>query len=495
MKIKTRQSLLFLFFCTGLFAFTASGLVSTGARAADQRKSVTDLSATELMSLRRGVAVMMARNSAPPGSADYLRSWIYWANMHLHFGDDCAGPITGSGMAGVQLFTASTTDETATWCRCEHGTLQFLTWHRMYLWYFERVLQQAAGDATLRLPYWDYESDGHLPAMYRDATYVDQSGATAPNPLHVDARQRGLNNGTSSLSSGVTSTDAAMGDTDFNSFSGDLENTPHGAVHCGMVTGSCPNGLMGSVPVAALDPIFYAHHTNIDRLYECWLNVDAPNRLPNDSAQLATMFTFVDADGSTPQRRVGDMLTTTQLGYSYGSGGGCPAALRTAATMIAAGAAETLAVAGPSQISGASTTVPLTVREGLAPRLGTAAPGRTYLTIEGVQYDKAPGGLYDVFLKGAAGRREHVGVINFFNLVPAGSDGHATHRGHGATSANFRFDVTDAIRRLNLSSGAQPSLVFEPTNGLAGSTAEAIAPQMNAEANVRFESARLVSSP
>jgi hypothetical protein len=286
-----------------------------------------------------------------------------------------------------------------------------------------------------------------------------------------------------------------MGDTDFNSFSGDLENTPHGAVHCGMVTGSCPNGLMGSVPVAALDPIFYAHHTNVDRLYDCWLNVDATNRLPNDPAQLGTMFTFVDADGSTPQRRVGDMLTTTQLGYSYGSGGGCPAALRTAATMIAAGAAETLAVAGPSRISGASTTVPLAVREGLAPRLGAAVPGRTYLTIEGVQYDKAPGGLYDVFLQGAAGRREHVGVINFFNLVPAGSGGHAAHRGQGATRANFRFDVTDAIRRLNLSRDAQPSLVFEPTNGLAGSTAEAIAPQMNAEANVRFESARLVSSP
>jgi hypothetical protein len=163
--------------------------------------------------------------------------------------------------------------------------------------------------------------------------------------------------------------------------------------------------------------------------------------------------------------------------------------------MIAAGAAEALAVAGPSRISGASTTVPLAVREGLAPRLGAAAPGRTYLTIEGVQYDKAPGGLYDVFLQGAAGRREHVGVINFFNLVPAGSGGHAAHRGRGATRANFRFDVTDAIRRLNLSSDAQPSLVFEPTNGLAGSTAEAIAPQMNAEANVRFESARLVSSP
>src|SRR5215472_18273711 len=35
-----------------------------------QRKSVTNLSATELMSLRRGVAHMMARNSAPRGSAN-----------------------------------------------------------------------------------------------------------------------------------------------------------------------------------------------------------------------------------------------------------------------------------------------------------------------------------------------------------------------------------------------------------------------------------------
>jgi Common central domain of tyrosinase/Polyphenol oxidase middle domain len=145
---------------------------------------------------------------------------------------------------------------------------------------------------------------------------------------------------------------------------------------------------MGSVPVAALDPIFYAHHTNIDRLYDCWLNVDAPNRLPNDPAQLGTMFTFVDSDGSTSQRRVGDMLTTTQLGYSYGSGGGCPAALRTTAMMIAGGAAETLAVAGPSRISGASTTVPLAVREALAPRLGAAAPGRLELGVphQGYRY-------------------------------------------------------------------------------------------------------------
>jgi Common central domain of tyrosinase len=152
-----------------------------------QRKSINALSATEVMSLRRGVATMMSRNTAPRDSADFRRSWIYWANMHSHFGADCAGPIRGSGMGGVTTFTATNPAETATWCRCEHGTEPFLTWHRMYLWYFERVLQQAAGDMSLRLPYWDYASDPTLLTAYRDTTYVNESGTTVPNPLRVRA--------------------------------------------------------------------------------------------------------------------------------------------------------------------------------------------------------------------------------------------------------------------------------------------------------------------
>jgi hypothetical protein len=122
------------------------------APATAQRKSVTALTAAELMSLRRAVAAMMTRNNAPRGSSNFRRSWLYWANMHQHFGNDCGGPISGQGMAGVQSFTASNTDEAATWCKCKHINSQFLTWHRMYLWYFERVLQAAAGDPNLRLP-------------------------------------------------------------------------------------------------------------------------------------------------------------------------------------------------------------------------------------------------------------------------------------------------------------------------------------------------------
>ena len=106
-------------FCAGLSLFAAYEFGprearTQGAAATAERKSITALTAAELMSLRRGVARMMARNNAPRSSADFRRSWVYWADIHQHFGADCAGPITGSGMAGVHTFIASNAAERAT---------------------------------------------------------------------------------------------------------------------------------------------------------------------------------------------------------------------------------------------------------------------------------------------------------------------------------------------------------------------------------------------
>jgi hypothetical protein len=255
---------------------------------------------------------------------------------------------------------------------------------------------------------------------------------------------------------------------------------------------------MGSIPASALDPIFYAHHTNIDRLYDCWLQVDPSGRLPNDPGQRDTTFSFVDADGSMVTRRVGDMLTTAQLGYSYASGGGCPARpIAAAAAVRTASVAATervLASASQTRLSGAQTSVPLTVsepgRKAFAARPGAAPTARVDAVIDGLQYENAPGALYNVYLQGAGGQRVLIGVINFFGLAPARASEHADQ-----SRRSFRFDVTDALRQLNLSAGAAPSLVFEATTGLAESTPDAVAATLNAQANVRFESARLVGKP
>jgi len=178
----------------------------------------------------------------------------------------------------------------------------------MYLFYFEQVLQQASGDPNLRLPFWDYETDGHIPAAYRSPTYVD-GGVTKPNPLYVANRQAQLNAGTAALTPAVTSTAGALPSTTYSPFNSALEQTPHGSVHCATGVASCPSGYMGYVPSAGNDPIFYSHHANIDRLYECWLRVNPTARLPNNAAQLAQHFSFIDGGGTLVSSKVGDMLT------------------------------------------------------------------------------------------------------------------------------------------------------------------------------------------
>jgi hypothetical protein len=358
----------------------------------------------------------------------------------------------------------------------------------------------------LRLPYWDYATDPTLPAAYREPTYVNEAGQTVPNPLSVEARQPALNNGAAGLSPGVRSASGAMTRTTFGSFRSALEGTPHGAVHCALVTGSCPNGLMGAVPASALDPIFYAHHTNIDRLYECWLRVNEAARLPSDPSHLNTEYTFVDADGSTPQRRVSDMLRLSQLGYSYAAGGDCPAVPAVAiaarganvsdANPAAAASEQPLNLAGPTRLERGVTTVPINVppaaRDRLSARAMTSAERRVYVVIEGLAFDVAPGTLYNVYLEGDGGRREQIGVINFFNFTTPRAGAHA---GHDSGAGRYTFDATEAVQRLSLDTAAQPSLVFEPSTGLTDSSPEAAAAQISPQANVRFDSARLVTEP
>lgn len=104
-----------------------------------ERKSVTALTASEVTSLRNGIAQMIAWNTAPRGSAEFKRSLTYWANIHSYIGKPCSNPLALNypGMSGLTVQGATTDDEKATWCTCQHGTDQFLTWHRMYLYYFE----------------------------------------------------------------------------------------------------------------------------------------------------------------------------------------------------------------------------------------------------------------------------------------------------------------------------------------------------------------------
>lgn len=455
------------------------------------RKSITALSASELASLRRGIAQMIAWNNEPHGSANFRRSLKYWANMHAYFGSGCrpVGGLSNPGMSGLSAQSKSNPDENATWCTCQHGSTQFLTWHRMYLYYFEKVLQAAAGDSTLRLPYWDYETDGHIPAAYRAETYVNGNGQTVANPLFVANRQADLNNGSQALLASATSVSGAMPATSYTPFNNALEQTPHGAVHCATGVANCGSGYMGAVPAAGNDPIFYSHHANIDRLYECWLKQDPAARLPTGSI-LTASFSFIDGAGNQVTRVVGDMKTTQQLNYGYTAGGGCPLVLRPIGPIRWLERPwKVFPLLGPVQIRRGVTTLPVRlapeVRSEMMLRRTNRAPVRqATLALEGVAIDEAPGVMFEVALEDSNGRRVTVGILNFFNET-------APHKGDMDMAAHGRktFDATDALQRLGGPENAR--LVLVPTTGVTGVSPAAASEKQNLRANVRFARAAL----
>ena len=71
---------------------------------------------SEVTALKAGVLAMKSRPASDP------TSWLFQANIH---GTDDAVP---DGTSDV-------------WNTCQHGSFFFLSWHRMYLYFFERILE------------------------------------------------------------------------------------------------------------------------------------------------------------------------------------------------------------------------------------------------------------------------------------------------------------------------------------------------------------------
>lgn len=136
---------------------------------------------------------------------------------------------------------------------CPHGIAYFISWHRGYLYYFEQQLRLSSGDPTLNLPYWDYYSYGTLPTEFTDSS--------PSNPLYRSRLSANVYNALSLLpfASGVFN--FQRGTT--NAFEPKLESAPHNPVH------DLIGGIMSTMQ-SPLDPIFFLHHANIDRLTHAW---------------------------------------------------------------------------------------------------------------------------------------------------------------------------------------------------------------------------------
>jgi tyrosinase len=264
---------------------------------------------------------------------------------------------------------------TTFWDQCQHGTWFFAPWHRGYLVALESLLRdiivnQLNGPADWALPYWNYlnqsttNKEYTIPQAFTVATLPDGTS----NPLYVPERYGPDGNGKvyvvvgPGTPSSPQANDECQLDTIYseaqpsapgsgniygyfyggqetgfshsNGGFGDLESNPHNFVHV-MVGGfngdtwTDPNasekkeGLMSDPPTAALDPIFYLHHANIDRMWDAW-NVTGQNANPNDPNWLAgptangnSRFAMpLDAAGTPWYYTPEDVDTTNNLNFA-----------------------------------------------------------------------------------------------------------------------------------------------------------------------------------
>ena len=201
---------------------------------------------------------------------------------------------------------------------CQHGNQLFLPWHRAYLYFFELALRDRV--PTVSLPWWDWASPSARASGVPQA-YAAERAEGESNPLFSFAipevaRQQG-----SRLLEGepprrtfrepmrpaelptpeqVEDLLAAPNFLDFNARAENLHNWVHVWIR----------RTTAEVPWAAYDPLFWAHHAIIDRLWRLWQLRNPETNLDRALLRQALPpFNMI----------VEDTLDSTALGYEYAS--------------------------------------------------------------------------------------------------------------------------------------------------------------------------------
>lgn len=397
-------------------------------------------------------------------------SWSYQAAIH--------GSASASARAG--------------WNQCQHGGWYFLPWHRLYLYYFERIVRAAVeedgGPDDWALPYWNYDAGGQantLPQPFRERRLPDGSR----NPLYVARRASGINVGVTALPPEITSPTRALSMGTFtplprpgfgggatgvihfwNEFGG-LEQTPHNDIHVA-VGGS--SGLMIDPDQAALDPIFWLHHANIDRLWNVW-SADPQHAAPTDPTWLDETFQLFDEDGNQAVDAVSRTIDAVgQLDYEYDDAVPAMPGIDVGGPMMPQGSGSPPEMVGASEgpvaLTGSAASVDVQIDEQAGPAglaADDATPSRVYLSVEHVDADRAPGTVYGVYLEdpqGGPDARRHVGNVSLFGIEKI----QASRRDRDADrDLRLVFDVTDVARELGQGElrGKKLRVTFEPLIG------------------------------
>ncbi len=204
----------------------------------------------------------------------------------------------------------------------------FLPWHRAYMYIYEKYLQNEISDNNLAMCYWNWNEQQTDPEGIPDA-YVKNMMDGKPNALYsykmniigraADGTDIHINRDTTRRIGELLTIDDIRDQTssqrmdipelinnvdDFKEFSERLRNGWHNLIHAYV------GGDMNDQNLAAYDPIFYAHHVAIDRIYYLWQLQHGINHIPDY---------LMDISLAPWRIKVKDVLDIHTLDYDYAS--------------------------------------------------------------------------------------------------------------------------------------------------------------------------------
>ncbi|CAJ2659520.1 unnamed protein product [Trifolium pratense] len=223
-----------------------------------------------------------------------------------------------------------------------HRSWLFFPFHRMYLYFFERILGNLIGDPNFAIPFWSWDSiegmqipkhftrlnsslyhklrdKNHMPPHVVDLNYKLKENYVSAN------KQISFNFATMYRQMVLASTKELfmgsplrLGDESHPGI-GSVESAPHNTMHSWVGASETPNREdMGTFYTAARDPLFYPHHSNLDRMWVMWKNLGEGRKDYSDDLDwLESTFFFYDENANLVRVKIRDSIDTIKLGYVY----------------------------------------------------------------------------------------------------------------------------------------------------------------------------------
>ncbi|PQQ02252.1 polyphenol oxidase chloroplastic [Prunus yedoensis var. nudiflora] len=271
-----------------------------------------------LAKYKKAVALMRALPDDDP------RSMAQQAMVHCSY---CDGGYPQAGFSDLEIQV--------------HFCWLFYPFHRWYLYFYEKIMGELIGDPTFALPFWNWDAPAgmYIPKIFTDPTssLYDQYRNAAHQPPKlldlnyggtdddVDDATRIKENLTTMYQQMVSKASShrlfygepySAGD-DPSPGAGNIESIPHNNIHLWTGDPNQTNGEdMGAFYSAGRDPLFYSHHSNVDRMWSIYKDLLGGTDIEKTD-WLDTEFLFYDEKKNLVRVKVRDSLDTRKLGYVY----------------------------------------------------------------------------------------------------------------------------------------------------------------------------------